>query len=188
MAAAVRRQESEEGEESMDTVSAFQVRPVPYGHPDAALLVEQVQAEYVARYGGPDEAPVEPDMFEPPAGLFVVGYDAGVPVATGAWRRSGSGALGTTATAEIKRMYVVPAERGRGHARRVLAHLEETAAVAGYEALVLETGLRQPEAIGLYTSAGYQPIAGFGHYCGHELSRCFAKRLGRRLTAPAQAP
>lgn len=153
------------------------MRRVGYEHPDATRLTEAVQAEYVARYGGPDEAPVVPEMFQPPEGLFVVGYAAGVPVATGAWRRSGVDAFGTPATAEIKRMYVVPAERGRGHARRVLAHLEETAAAAGYEALVLETGLRQPEAIGLYTSAGYQPITGFGFYCGHELSRCFGKRL-----------
>ena len=46
----------------------------------------------------------------------------------------------------------------------MLAHLEETARAAGAEAMVLETGLRQPEAIALYESSGYRPVAGFGYY------------------------
>ncbi|WP_435747469.1 GNAT family N-acetyltransferase [Nocardioides sp. SYSU DS0663] len=151
---------------------------VEYGHPDAVALIEQVQEEYVARYGGRDESPVDPTMFTPPVGSFFVGYERGVPVATGAWRRSDVSALGATATAEVKRMYVVPAAQRRGHARRMLAHLERTAAAAGVEALVLETGLRQPEAIALYESSGYVAIPGFGYYKDAPLSRCFAKRLG----------
>ena len=74
-------------------------------------------------------------------------------------------------------MFVVTERRGRGFARAVLAELEATAAAAGHDLVVLETGLKQPEAIALYTSAGYEPIEGFGHYCGHELSRSFAKRV-----------
>lgn len=155
----------------------LQVVRVDYGHPDAVALIEQVQEEYVARYGGRDESPVDPAMFVPPGGSFFVGYVGRTPVATGAWRRSGVEALGTAVTAEVKRMYVVPAAQRRGHARRVLAHLETTAAAAGYEALVLETGLRQPEAMTLYASAGYEPIPGFGYYKDAPLSRCFAKRL-----------
>ena len=63
-------------------------------------------------------------------------------------------------TAEVKRMYVVPKGHGIGLARAMLDHLEETARAAGAEAMVLETGLRQPEAIALYVSAGYVAIAG----------------------------
>lgn len=159
----------------------LRIETVPYGHPDAVRMVAEVQAEYVARYGSPDESPVDPLLFSPPHGLFVVGHDESGPVATGAWRRGSVEAFGTTRTAEIKRMYVVAEARGRGHARRVLAHLEATAAAAGIEALVLETGLAQPEAIALYTSAGYVPIPGFGHYCGSELSRCFGKPLAEGL-------
>ena len=154
-----------------------ELRAVGYGHPDAVALVARVQQEYVDRYGGPDESPVEPAMFEPPEGLFLVAYVEGAAVATGAWRRTPVQALGGTLGAEIKRMYVVPELRGTGLARRVLAELEDTAAAAGYDLLVLETGLKQPEAIGLYTSAGYVPVPGFGHYCGSELSRCFGKRI-----------
>ena len=151
---------------------------VGYGHPDATRLIDAVQGEYFTRYGGRDESPVDPLMFDPPHGNFLIGYADEVPVATGAWRRrTGLEALGTTVVAEIKRMYVVPEARGAGHARRLLAELERTAAEAGIEALVLETGLRQPEAIELYASSGYTEIPPFGHYRESPLNRCFAKRL-----------
>jgi GNAT superfamily N-acetyltransferase len=159
----------------MDTV--LELRVVAYGDPDAVALVARVQEEYVERYGGPDETPVDPTMFDPPDGLFLVAYLDGVPVGTGAWRRSPVRALGRSSSAEIKRMYVVPEHRGRGLARRILAELEATAAATGCDLIVLETGLMQPEAIGLYESSGYLPIAGFGHYADSELNRCFAKRL-----------
>jgi GNAT superfamily N-acetyltransferase len=160
-----------------DAIDDLRVERLPITHPDARLLVEAVQEEYVARYGGRDESPVDPRDFEDPLGRFFVGYLDGSPVATGAWRRSSVRALGAEVTAEIKRMYVVPAAQRRGLARRMLAHLEATAADAGIEALVLETGMKQPEAISLYLSAGYEPIAGFGHYRGSELSRCFGRVL-----------
>lgn len=151
---------------------------VDYGDADAVRLVADVQAEYVIRYGSPDESPLQPLDFQPPAGSFFVGYLGDTAVVTGAWRRSDVVAFGADRTAEIKRMYVAPAARGRGLARRVLAHLEESAAAAGYEALVLETGLKQPEAIALYESAGYERVPGFGHYRGSPLSRCFGRLLG----------
>lgn len=149
-----------------------------YGDPDVTLLVERVQQEYVERYGSPDESPIDPALFEPPHGSFFVGYLADdVPVATGAWRRAAVPAFGATKVVEVKRMYVVPEARGRGLARVVLAHLEATAAEAGAEAVVLETGTKQPEAIALYESSGYVAIPGFGHYRGSPLSRCFGKDL-----------
>jgi GNAT superfamily N-acetyltransferase len=153
------------------------IRRVGYGHPDALLLIEEVQAEYVTRYGGRDETPLDPLMFEPPAGSFFVAYAGDRPVATGAWRRSHVAALGSTRTAEVKRMYVTPAARGRGVARRMLAHLESDAAARGAEVAVLETGLAQPEAIALYESSGYTPIPAFGFYQDAPLSRCYARRL-----------
>ncbi|HET9501748.1 MAG TPA: GNAT family N-acetyltransferase [Marmoricola sp.] len=157
---------------------AFRIERRPITHPDAALLVEQVQGEYVARYGGRDDTPIEPGYFEEPAGAFFVGYLDGVPVASGAWRRRTDVSFGdSTASAEVKRMYVAPPARRRGLARRMLTHLEETARDSGAEVMVLETGLRQPEAIRLYTSAGYVPIAGFGFYRDAPLSRCFARTL-----------
>lgn len=158
-------------------MAELQIRRVGYGHPDALRLIAEVQAEYVVRYGGPDETPLDPLMFEPPEGSFFVGYLDARPVATGAWRRSGVEAFGSTATVEVKRMYVAPAARGRGIARRMLAHLEATAAAVGAEVVVLETGLRQPEAIALYESSGYVPVPGFGYYKDAPLSRCFGRPL-----------
>lgn len=149
-------------------------------HPDAVRLVAEVQAEYVARYGGPDEAPMDPAEFAPGTGAFFVGYDAdtGRPVATGAWRRVRPPAgMPDGLCVEVKRMYVAAGHRQRGHARTVLAHLERTAREAGAVSVVLETGTRQPEALALYGSEGYVEIVGFGHYAGSPLSRCFGKVL-----------
>ena len=157
--------------------SVLDLRMVAYGDPDAVALVARVQEEYVERYGSPDETPLDPDMFDPPEGLFLVAYLDGVPVGTGAWRHTPVLALGGSLAAEIKRMYVVPEHRGTGLARRILAELENTAVAAGHDLIVLETGLMQPEAIALYESSGYLPIAGFGHYADSELNRCFAKRV-----------
>ncbi|MEV5003505.1 GNAT family N-acetyltransferase [Nocardioides sp. LML1-1-1.1] len=157
--------------------ASLDLRPVGYLHPDAAVLVARVQEEYVERYGSPDESPVDPAVFDLPEGLFLVGYDGPDPVATGAWRRSPVSRLGGTSAVEVKRMYVVPERRGRGHARAVLAELERSALAAGHDLVLLETGTRQPEAIELYRSAGYEEVEGFGFYADAPLSRCFGKRL-----------
>ncbi len=147
-------------------------------HPDAARLVEAVQEEYVARYGGRDETPLDPGEFAAGRGMFLVLYDGDRPAATGAWRwHADVAGVEQGSCAEIKRMYVAPAHRRRGHARRMLAELEQRASAAGARTMILETGLRQPEAITLYESAGYLPIPGFGHYRDAPLSRCYARVL-----------
>ncbi len=154
------------------------LRPTPFTHPDVRTLVELVQAEYVVLYGSPDDTPLEAEAFDGPRGAFFVGYDDGVPVAMGGWRmRSDLRPFGRTRCAEIKRMYVVPSARRRGIARLVLAHLERTAAAAGAEAMVLETGTEQPEAIALYEAAGYLPVESFGHYTWSPKARCLGRPL-----------
>ena len=148
------------------------LREEAYDGPSAQLLIPQVQQEYVVRYGGPDTTPVDAAEFAPPRGRFLVGYIDVEPVAMGGIRRLDDD------TAEIKRMFVAPQWRGRGLSRLVLARLEELAADLGASRVVLETGLRQPEAMALYASAGYHRIAGFGHYRDEPLSASFAKVLG----------
>lgn len=147
------------------------LREEPYDSPAAQQLIAAVQAEYVVRYGGPDEAPVDPREFAPPDGLFLVGYLEAQPVATGGLRRHAEGEV------EIKRMYVVPEARGRGFSRQMLAALEARARELGANRVVLETGQRQPEAISLYESSGYARIPGFGHYACAPLSISFEKKL-----------
>ncbi len=80
-------------------------------------------------------------------------------------------------TGELKRMFVDPAARGRGAARALLDSIEAAASRRGIRTLRLETGPKQPEAIALYTSHGYEPIDAFGPYVGDSSSLCFAKSL-----------
>ena len=165
----------------MDKASGWRIEQLPITHPDAAQLVEEVQQEYVVRYGGRDETPLEPAYFDPPSGAFFVGYLDERPVATGAWRRRQDVVVeGHEDSAEIKRMYVAPAARGMGLARAMLAHLEGTARTAGAEVMILETGTAQPEALALYESSGYHHIPGFGHYRDSPLNRCLARLLTPR--------
>jgi GNAT superfamily N-acetyltransferase len=162
----------------MVEIPGWRVERLPITHPDAALLVEEVQEEYVRRYGSRDETPIQPGYFAEPHGAFFVGYLHDRPAVTGAWRRRTDVVVdGTSSTAEVKRMYVAPGARRTGLARVMLAHLEDTARAAGVEVMVLETGTLQPEAITLYESAGYVRIPGFGFYKDAPLSRCFARRL-----------
>ncbi|WP_269854794.1 GNAT family N-acetyltransferase [Streptomyces sp. RPT161] len=162
-----------------------EIRTVRYDHPDAVALTERVQQEYVLRYGEPDATPMDPAHFDPPNGLFLVCYLDGDPVATGGWRAKDASRDGhEDGDAELKRMFVVPEARGRGLARRVLAELETSAATAGRRRMVLETGELQPEAISLYTSCGYTPVAKFGVYRDAPLS----VHLGRPLTGVGALP
>jgi diacylglycerol O-acyltransferase / wax synthase len=137
----------------------------------AMSLIDEVQQEYVRRYGGPDDTPVDPAQFAAPDGTFLVALLAGTAIGCAGMRRHLDGVV------EIKRMFVRVEHRRRGHARRMLAALEDWARDRGHTRVVLETGAAQPEAIALYASAGYRPIKGFGHYKGAPLSRSFAKDL-----------
>lgn len=134
------------------------LRPLPYDHPVAHDLVEQVQEEYVRRYGGRDAAVVDAADFVPPLGIFLVAEIEGVPAGCGAWRVLSPGVV------EIKRVYVGPRFRRRGLAQVIVAALEGGAARAGHASVVLNTGQEQPEALALYADLGYGPIEGYGTY------------------------
>jgi GNAT superfamily N-acetyltransferase len=156
----------------------LRIEQVAIDHPDATLLIEDVQQEYVVRYGGRDRTPMVASEVAPPSGAFYVGYRDGMPVMTGAWRfRDDVQRLGSARPAEVKRMYVVPAARREGLARLMLAHLEATARTAGAQVMIMETGTAQPEAMALYLAAGYEPIEPFGHYRDAPRNRCYGRRL-----------
>jgi GNAT superfamily N-acetyltransferase len=124
---------------------------------DVQRLAAEQQAEVRARYDGKGE-PGTPPSASDISVVLVARDDGGTALGCGALRVLGDG------VAEVKRMYVAPAERGRGVAKAVLAGLEEAARERGWTTLRLETGPRQPEAIGLYSQAGYRPIEAFGAY------------------------
>lgn len=80
-------------------------------------------------------------------------------------------------TAEIKRMFTHPQARGKGIAKVLLDELEIWAKSAGFDRLILETGIRQEAAIALYRSAGYVIIENYGPYIGVSDSLCFQKLI-----------
>jgi GNAT superfamily N-acetyltransferase len=155
---------------------SVRIAPEPFDSALAGRLIAEVQAEYVRRYGSEDISPVDAAEFAAPAGLFLVAWRDGSPVACGGWRRHDL--PDGTSPAEIKRMYVRAEHRGRGYARLMLAELERTAQTAGFDRIILETGVSQPEAIALYLSSGYRPTTTFGVYADSPLCRCFGKSLG----------
>lgn len=157
----------------MDGVDIRQVR---YDALVAQALVAAALADLGRRYGGAgDETPIDAAEFDPPHGAFLVAYLGGEPVGCGAWRSHGSGGE----VAELKRMYTAPHARDRGVARAVLAAVEESARSLGRSRMILECGDRQPEAIKLYESCGYQRIPNFGYYRDHDGVVSLGRDLGQ---------
>ncbi len=126
----------------------------PDAEPGRTLLAAYADS-IAGRYPGwdPGQGPTaDPREISPPGGRFLVAYLRGEPVGCGALKRLDS------ETAEVKRVYVAPAARGRGLARRLLEALEDAARDAGYTRVRLDTGARLTEAQALFRSAGYREI------------------------------
>ena len=101
----------------------------------------------------------------------VVAYDGDLPVGCGAFK------IFPDSTIEIKRMFVALDFRGQRIGKLVLNELENWAAELGFENAILETGVKQPEAIRLYERSGYESIPNYYQYVGVESSVCFGKKL-----------
>ena len=101
----------------------------------------------------------------------VIAYINDVPVGCGAIKFYGDGA------AEVKRMYVRNDYRRRGVARMMLNELEYWAEELNFNACILETGKKHPEAIALYQKKGYKAIPNYGRYANVENSVCMKKHL-----------
>jgi GNAT superfamily N-acetyltransferase len=139
-------------------VTEIEIRAARFDEPAVQKLIADALDDLSRRYGGSgDDTPVSAAEFAPPLGRFFVACAGDRLVACAGWRAHGD-------DAELKRMYTAPAARGRGLARRMLATIEESARADGRKRVILETGDRQPEAIGLYESAGYRRIDDFGFY------------------------
>ncbi len=144
-------------------------------------VAQQIHARYLldieTRYGtGPGDVPSH--EFDEPAGQFVIARNGAVVVGCAGIRRR------TDRVAELKRMYVVPEARGLGVARSMLTHLEAVARRMGYTEVWLETGTEQPEAMSLYDSSGYLPIAPYGAFRDSPLNRCYGKELDSPVGVP----
>jgi len=155
------------------TTDPFEIAAEDATSADAAGLIAGLSEELAHRYDHTEDGSghFRPEDVAVPRSVFLVGRLVGLPVACGALRPL-EGDVG-----EVKRMYVKPGVRGQGLSKRLLAALEDAARRMGYVALRLETGDRQPEAIRLYESAGYQRTDPFGIYIDNPHSVCFEKRL-----------
>ncbi|MET8865698.1 GNAT family N-acetyltransferase [Nonomuraea sp. NPDC004580] len=138
--------------------------------PRIQRLARALDADLAASYpDDPDDPTITAARLDPAARFLLAEHD-GHPVGCCAIQPAPGGA-------ELKRMYVTPQARGRGVARRLLAEAEDLATALGHRRIRLETGIHQPEAIALYTRAGYSPIPAYPPYQHDPLSRCYAKPL-----------
>ena len=99
----------------------------------------------------------------------VIVYENKIPVGCGAIKQFDE------KTMEIKRMFTSPNYRGKGIASLILGELEKWATELSFYKCILETGVKQPDAIGLYYKNGYKLISNYGQYKGAINSKCFEK-------------
>lgn len=78
---------------------------------------------------------------------------------------------------EVKKMFVLPEFRGRGLSKKIMLELERLSAENERFIVKLETGIKQPAAIGLYENIGYKPIDAFPPYFSHQDHLYFEKKL-----------
>ncbi len=145
----------------------------PHGEA-ATVLIAELIAELNCRYAdrSDDEASsFHPDDVTVPRSVFLVAMLDGELLGCGALRPFAADVV------EIKRMYVRESARGRGVGRAIVAELEKFAAQFGYKSMILETGMRQPEAIALYIRQGFTRIVNFSDYADNPLSVCYGKDI-----------
>jgi GNAT superfamily N-acetyltransferase len=128
----------------------------------ARPLLDALQIEYATRYRefrkdsevlvSEEMARYPAELFAPPDGAFIVIQRDGETVGGGAFKRYDS------TTAELKRIWTHASQRRQGLARLVVQELEVRALRQGYRRVYLTTGFKQPEAAGLYTNTGYEPL------------------------------
>jgi GNAT superfamily N-acetyltransferase len=164
---------------SLSSSERSELRFVPVGQDDplAQPLLDELAVEYATRYRG-SVAGVGKWLrgypaaeFEPPAGGMLIGLLGDMPVTGGAFRRFDDD------TAELKRIWTDGRHRRQGHARALLAALEQQIAARGYRRIYLTTGDKQPEAEALYLATGYHRLPEPLPAEGEVYPMAFAKEL-----------
>ncbi|MEO6280043.1 GNAT family N-acetyltransferase [Roseateles sp.] len=150
--------------------------------PDVIALIAELDAYQDTLYPPESRHALNLAALTQPNVLFAVARDA-----AGSAVGCGAVVLGPD-FGELKRMFVSPAHRGGGLAKRLLALLEAEAVVRGCGLLTLETGPYQPEALGLYALCGYERCGPYGDYADDPLSVFMHKRIAAGVTAPAASP
>lgn len=147
------------------------VRKLMWDHPDACILRAAQQAEIDSM------RPIGPGVPATAANVptFLVAYRSHAPIACGGLRPLDS--EGYPGEAEVKRMYVVPAERNGRVARYIMQALENTARESGTRTLKIETSKSMMQARRFYEKCGFTPCGVYGGYRGNDHSYCFEKAL-----------
>jgi GNAT superfamily N-acetyltransferase len=150
-------------------------------HRDSTALLQAFYREQIDRYDFAEPIDLAPTEYAPPHGIFVVLYNGERPAGCGGchWydRRR--------ATAEIKKTFLLPMMRGRGAGRLLLQWLENQAIGWGADQIILETGVRNTAALGLFVRSGYRPTARYVPGRDPAINRAFVKALAgqsRRLS------
>jgi putative acetyltransferase len=138
--------------------------------PDIIALIDALDAYQAALYPAESNHFLDVAALEAPDIRFFVARRNGAAVGCGALRVMAD-------CGEVKRMFVRPEARGLKIGRRILDVLETTARRERLACLRLETGIHQPEAIGLYRVAGFVERGPFGGYAPDPLSLFMEKRL-----------
>ena len=101
----------------------------------------------------------------------VIAYNNNQPLGCGAFK------VFNNKSVEVKRMFTSLESRGQGIATLVLQALEDWSKELNYSSCILETGIRQLEAVQFYKKNNYNVISNYGQYQGIENSLCFKKEL-----------
>lgn len=153
----------------------------PFESADVQGLITALDAALAAIY--PPEQRFGPNLraaqVEGGQGVFLVARRSGSPIACGGIR------LLDPRSAELKRMFCVAEQRGRGVGRALLTRLEDEARSLGVSRLKLETGVHQEAAIALYRRAGFEAVECWGEYRSSPTSVCFEKHLGPPAGGPS---
>lgn len=139
--------------------------------PDVRTLIDALDALQLGMYPAESNHLVDIDALLAPDVTFLVARRDDAAIGCGAF-------LMCDGYGEIKRMFVSPDARGLGLGRELVVAIEDAAAKQGLAVMRLETGIYQPEAIGLYEKAGYVRRGPFGDYEEDPLSVFMEKRIG----------
>jgi putative acetyltransferase len=143
--------------------------------PEVAVLLEAGDAYMASLYPAESNHMLDLASLQRPEVKFLVARVDGRVLGCGAVVSSGEG------WAEIKRMFLSPSARGLKLGRRLLERIEAIARENSERCLRLETGVKQPEALALYRSAGFIEIAPFGAYRPDPLSLFMEKPITPRV-------
>jgi putative acetyltransferase len=140
---------------------------------DFVYLVKKLDEDLEGRYGERQKFFNQFNSIEMIKNVIIAYVDFN-PVGCGAFKFYKSD------TCEIKRMFVLPATRGKKIGARILQELEQWANEEGFQKCILETGKNQAEAIHVYQKAGYLIIPNYDQYAGVDISLCMEKMLEDR--------